>query len=97
MKAKKPKTFSRLISILLSVIQILLCLFIILKFFGAKEVPFVQWVNGLSTPLLTPFYNMFEPVTFAGHYVLDLSALFALIIYSGVGYILLKFLDMIGK
>lgn len=87
---------SKIINILLSVIQIIIGLFIALKLFNAKDVPFVNLIHGLSEPLLSPFQNMFQPVTLGGHYILDLSALFALIVYSVIGYVLQKILGLLG-
>ena len=85
----------KVINIIVSIVQILLGLYIILKMFGAAMVPFVRWVYSISAPLLSPFVGIFEPVKFMGNYVLDLSAVFALIIYSAVGYILIKLAVMI--
>lgn len=96
MKKKNPAMLSKVINILLSVIQIIIGLFIALKLFNAKDVPFVNFINGLSEPLLSPFQNMFQPVTLGGRYILDLSALFALIVYSVIGYVLQKILGLLG-
>ncbi|TCP26594.1 YGGT family protein [Scopulibacillus darangshiensis] len=97
MKNKKPSVFVRFINIVLSIVQIILGLFIVLKLFGAAKVPFVSWINSLADPLLNPFKGIFDPVTFSGQYVLDLSAVFALIVYSVIGYILIKIFGSIGK
>lgn len=95
MKKKKSSTIARVISIILTIVQIILLLFIVLKLFSAGNVPFVNWIEGLSSPLLVPFRGMFQPVTFSGKYVLDLSALFALIVYSIIGYVLVRLTAMI--
>lgn len=85
---------TKIINGLISLIQIIIGLGIILKLFGAKDVPFVRAVYSLETPLLSPFKGMFQPVALAPHYYLDLSALFALIIYSVAGYVLLKLIGL---
>lgn len=97
MKNRKPSILVRIINIVLSVIQVILGLFIVLKLFGAADVPFVSWVDSLANPLLRPFQGIFDPVTFSGQYVLDLSAVFALIVYSVIGYILIKVFSMVGS
>lgn len=93
----RPKSFwlTRVLNIIVSIVQILIGLYILLKMFGAAEVPFVRWVYAIDSPLLSPFIGIFEPVKFMDNYILDLSAVFALIIYSAVGYILIKLAAMI--
>jgi uncharacterized protein YggT (Ycf19 family) len=93
-KGKSSGMFPKLVSILLTVIQIIITLYILLKFFGANETPFVVFLNGLSAPLLNPFRNIFDSVVFSGH-ILDLSAVFALIVYSVVGFGLQKILSIL--
>lgn len=85
---------NKVINGLISVVQIIIGLGIILKLFGAKDVPFVRAVYTLEKPLLAPFRGMFQPAILSPHYSLDLSALFALIIYSIIGYVLIKLVDL---
>lgn len=93
----KQSTLVVIINAVLSIIQIILGLYIVLKLFGAATVPFVRWVYRLSHPFLQPFAGIFKPTNFGSNHVLDLSALFALIIYSIVGYLLLKFAEIISS
>ncbi|HSU80154.1 MAG TPA: YggT family protein [Candidatus Angelobacter sp.] len=81
---------NRVINILISVIQIIMGVSILLQLFGAREVPFVRFVYALEAPLLAPFKGIFQPIHLNALYVLDTSALFALIIYSLLGFLLLK-------
>lgn len=85
MKGKQSGTGARFVGIIVTFIQIIIATDILLQFFGANQTPFVRLVDGLSTPMLRPFAGMFEPVVFDGH-LIDLSALFALIVYSVVGF-----------
>lgn len=84
----------KLISILLTFIQIIIVLYILLEFFGANDTPFVNLLNGLSEPILQPFTGIFHPVVFNGH-SLNLSAVFALIVYSAIGFGLQKILAVL--
>ncbi len=95
MKKKKESSIAKVINVILTIVQIILLLFIVLKLFSAGNVPFVSWIESLSSPLLAPFRGIFQPVTFSGKYVLDLSAVFALIVYSIIGYVLIKLASMI--
>ncbi|MGV3487293.1 MAG: YggT family protein [Tuberibacillus sp.] len=87
----------KLINIFLSIVQIVIGLYIVLKMFGAAEVPFVRFIYGLSAPLLSPFAGIFNPVKFMDNYQLDLSAIFALIIYSAIGFILMRLALLIER
>jgi uncharacterized protein YggT (Ycf19 family) len=84
----------KLISILLTFVQMVIVLYILLKFFGANQTPFVDFLNGLSRPMLQPFEGIFQPIAI-GDRILDLSAVFALIVYSVIGFGLQKILSLL--
>jgi uncharacterized protein YggT (Ycf19 family) len=86
---------NRLINVIVSIIQIIMGLAILLKLFGARDVPFVRFVYALEAPMLAPFKGIFQPIQLNALYVLDTSALFALIIYSLIGYVLIKLVSLI--
>jgi uncharacterized protein YggT (Ycf19 family) len=78
-----------LINIIIGVAQFFLGLRVLLKLFGASSTaPFVQWVYNTSQSLLYPFEGIFPTTTIEGRFVIEFSALFALIIYSLVGHFL---------
>lgn len=80
---------SALADIIFTFIEGLICLRIILKFFGANPfTPFVAWVYQTSKPLLAPFEGMFPSATTQGGFVLEVSALFALLVYVFAGYLI---------
>jgi uncharacterized protein YggT (Ycf19 family) len=80
-----------LINFITTVVEGLLALRIALKLFGASTVaPFTQWVYDTTKPLLAPFEGMFPTTRLEGPFVLEFSALFALIAYSFLGYIILQ-------
>lgn len=94
---KQHTFFSRLINGIISVIEAILGIHILLKLFGANpDAPFVGWMFSISAPFLRPFRGIFEDVVFMGEYVLDLSALFAIIIYSIVGYLISLFFGTVN-
>ncbi|WEG13795.1 YggT family protein [Pullulanibacillus sp. KACC 23026] len=84
----------KLINGIVSIIQLLIGLGLVLKFFGARPVPFVRFMYALEAPLLAPFNGIFLPINFSPQYVLDMSALFALIVYSVIGYTLIKLIEI---
>lgn len=60
---------------------------ILLKFFGANELtPFVTWVYHTSQPLLVPFEGMFPSVTEKRGFTIDVSSLFALLVYAFIAF-----------
>ncbi len=75
-----------LIDTIVGFIELLIGVRILLKFFGANlATPFVAWVYETSRPLLAPFANMFPSPTFTSGFVIEFSALFALIFYAFIG------------
>lgn len=88
---------SALSDLIFTFITGLLSLRIFLKFFGANPVtPFVAWVYQTSKPLLAPFEGMFPTETTRGGFVLEVSVLFALLIYAFVGYLIKDGLDTLA-
>ncbi|GEL78629.1 YggT family protein [Tenuibacillus multivorans] len=80
---------NHLISILFGIVQFILGLRIILRFFGASETAsFVEWIYGISEPLLRPFKGTFSNKVLDETYVIEFSSIFALLIYTMIGYML---------
>jgi len=70
-------------------IEGIIVLRILLKFFGAHEfVPFVSWIFQTSQPLLDPFEGMFPSVLGKRGFTIDVSSLFALLVYAFVAYLI---------
>ncbi len=85
----KGSTILSLVSIIAGFIEGLISLRIILKLLGANiSAPFVAWVYETSTPLLSPFEGMFPSPEIQGGFVIEISALFALLAYSFLSYLL---------
>lgn len=79
---------ANLINIVFGTIEILLGLRIILRLFSANPASdFVSWIYTMTEPLLEPFQNIFPTASLSGGFVLELSTLFALVIYGLLGYL----------
>jgi len=77
--------------------ELILGLRVVLRLFAANpEAAFVHWVYTTSDTLLIPFRNIFpvETISSSG-FVLDLSALFAMLIYAVLGYAVISLLGLL--
>jgi len=89
-----PKLIAVLINLVTSLIEGLLGLRIILKLFGASTAaPFVRWVFETTQPLLAPFIGMFPSPKLPEGFVIEFSALFALMVYTFIGYLATELLE----
>lgn len=78
-----------LTDIIFTFIEGIIGLRILLRFLGANpSAPFVSWIYQTSRPLLSPFEGMFPSPSARGGFVIEVSALFAILIYAFVGYII---------
>jgi hypothetical protein len=86
-----------LIDLIFVVIEILIGLRILLKLFGAStQAPFVDWIYQTSQPLVSPFLGIFPSARIEGPFLIEISAIFALIIYLFIHYILDWIVDEIS-
>ncbi|MDC3413581.1 YggT family protein [Aquibacillus sp. 3ASR75-11] len=84
-----------LINLVIGIAQFILGLRIVLKLFGANEVaPFVSWTYQTSAPLLYPFEGIFPTRSLDGGFIIEFSSLFALIVYTLIGYFLTELIMM---
>lgn len=75
-----------------------LLLRIILRLFAANPTAaFVNWVYQTSGTLLQPFRGIFPSTVIDKSYVLDFTALFALIVYGLLGSILIYIVEYLEK
>ena len=78
-----------LINAVMWVVQTLLSVRFLLKFFGADaRAPFVAWLYDTTNSLIAPFAGAFPASTVNGHFVIEFTTLFALIVYSLIAYFL---------
>lgn len=94
-------SFSRIIiyaiEIVLSIVGLFVGLRIILKLFGANsETPFVNWIYETSRGLIAPFAGMFPAPVLEGGFVIEFSSIFALIVYSIFGFLLIELLEYVS-
>ncbi len=87
----------KVVNTLVSIVQLLLVFYIFLELFNANQVTFVRWIYGLAEPLMRPFAGVFDPYVINGQYTLDLSAVFAFMVYSAFGYLLTMIITAIIK
>lgn len=79
------------------IVELLVSLRVLLKLFGASEnALFVQWIYDISYLVLFPFDGMFGPLVFSATSVLELSSVFALIVYLFIGYLAHKLLELLN-
>lgn len=78
-----------IIDLVINVTVGLLGLRFIMKLFGANpSAPFADWIYGTTDSLLSPFRGIFTTPRLEGGIILELSTIFAIIIYLMVGYLL---------
>jgi uncharacterized protein YggT (Ycf19 family) len=73
--------------VIIAMVLLLLGFFLLL--FGANpHAPFAEWVYRGLVRVMAPFRGLFEPVRLDGRSVIDLSILFAMIVYALIGLFL---------
>jgi uncharacterized protein YggT (Ycf19 family) len=82
--------------VLVALVLLLLAFFMLL--FGANpHAPFAEFVNRGLTRVMAPFRGLFEPVNLDGRSVLDVSVLFAMIVYGIVALLLRDLIDWLSR
>ena len=85
-----------LVSLVIGVIEFLLLLRFIFKFFVANVgTPFVAWIYSTTASLVSPFAKI-VPDLKLGQFVVDFSTLVALIVYVFIGYLILQAFSYVG-
>lgn len=78
-------------------IELIIGLRIIFKMFGANpSTPFVSWLYEVSRTLLYPFQGIFPSPVLRGGFVLDMSAVVALLIYALIAYFISELIRFIS-
>jgi uncharacterized protein YggT (Ycf19 family) len=87
---KFPTVAEFLLSItytILGFVSILLLFRIVLRLFGASTAaPFVNWIYDTTESLISPFVGMFPAPTIDGTFVIEFSAIFALLVYVLIAF-----------
>ena len=85
------------VNIVVGVIEFLLSLRFIFKFFAVNSsTPFVAWLYGATASLVSPFARILPDLKLGG-FVIDFSILVALIIYVLAGYLILRIFSYAGS
>ncbi len=85
-----------IVNLVFGVIEFMLAVRIVLELLGASAgAPFVAWVYDITSGLVAPFAGAFASWDLGGGYVLDLSAIFAMIGYAIIGWIVMRLLSML--
>ena len=88
----------RFTNFLAALVFTLLGLRFVLRLFGANSAnSFVSWIYDMSQPILQPFENIFPSVRVEDGFVVELSTLFAMLIYGILAGLLLNLIAWIGK
>jgi uncharacterized protein YggT (Ycf19 family) len=83
---------------ILAIAELILGFRVILKLFGANpSAPFVNWVYQTSEPLLYPFKDIFPSPKLDGSFVLEFSALFALLVYSLIAFAITQIITRFNR
>ncbi len=86
-----------LIEFIFGVVEFFIALRVLLKLLGASpQAPFVAWVYDTSQPLLAPFSGMFPAAPLQGRFVLEFSALFGLVVYAIVAYMISEIVRIVS-
>ncbi|MFA6184307.1 MAG: YggT family protein [Parcubacteria group bacterium] len=86
-----------LISVLVSIVELLLSLRFIFKFFAVNtHTPFVAWIYNATTSLVKPFVGILPSLDLGG-FVIDFATLIALVVYVLAGYLVLQIFPRIDS
>jgi uncharacterized protein YggT (Ycf19 family) len=81
--ARMARALTYLVYAFVVVALVILLLGFFLKLFGANPAaPFAEWVYRGLRRVMAPFRGLFEPIPLDGRSVLDVSMLFAMIVYG---------------
>lgn len=87
---------ARLVYYLFAVAEILLALRVILKLIAANPASgFTRFIYAITVPLIAPFRNIVAAPTAANGSTLEISSLFAIVIYLIACWLLLRLLHLI--
>lgn len=78
-------------------IELVIGVRIIFEMFGANpSTPFVSWLYAVSRTLLYPFQGIFPSPVLRGGFILDMSAVVALLVYALIAYLISELVRFIS-
>lgn len=91
-------TLIKIIKILTGIVLVFLGLEVVLRLLGAQPtIILFQWIYEISGIFKSPFAEVIEPWVFGNRFVLDFSALFAMVAYSILAAILIWLIQYVSK
>jgi YggT family protein len=85
-----------LVNVVFGVVEFIIGVQIVLELLGANSgAPFVAWLYSMSSNFVAPFAGAFASWNLGGGYILDLSAIFAMICYAIIGWIVIRLLSLL--
>lgn len=85
-----------LVNIVFGVIEFLLSLRFIFKFFAVNSgTPFVAWIYNATASLVSPFTKILPDLNLGG-FIVDFATLAALIVYVFIAYLILQIFSYVG-
>jgi uncharacterized protein YggT (Ycf19 family) len=94
----RPQFIILFFTLVTNLIEGLLGLRVILKLVNAStNAAFVRWIYETTEPLLTPFVGMLPSPKLTGGFVIEFSSLFALMVYSFIGYFAIEILEAMAQ
>lgn len=86
-----------LVNLLFGIVETIISLRFILKLFAASpDVPFVGWVYSVTSSLISPFVGIFPDLR-TGVYIIEITSLFAILIYMIAGFLIIEFFSLIFR
>ena len=96
--ARIARALTYLVYAFVIVALIILLLGFILQLLGANpHAPFAEWLYRGLRRVMAPFRGLFEPVALDGRSVLDVSILFAMLVYGIVGLALHALIEWLTR
>jgi uncharacterized protein YggT (Ycf19 family) len=88
----------RLINFFVTLAEAILVFRVLFRLFNANaNASFVSWIYDTSDSLMAPFRGIFPPQEIIQGHILDVSALFAMLMYALVGYVLIALLGLLPQ
>jgi uncharacterized protein YggT (Ycf19 family) len=96
--ARIARALTYLVYAFVIVALIILLLGFFLQLLGANpDAPFAEWLYRGLRRVMAPFRGLFEPVALNGRSVLDVSILFAMLVYAIVGLALHALIEWLTR
>ncbi|MCX6820082.1 MAG: YggT family protein [Candidatus Adlerbacteria bacterium] len=82
---------ARIINGVVGIIEVFLFVRLVLELFGANSSSqFVAWIYSVSGAFIGPFAGAFSGISLGGNSVLDIVAIFAMIGYAIIGWLVIE-------